>query len=144
MILSWIVIGSTWAKECTPRDDSCEFYLCMESNMQCGYNGYPLRLGYRFCEQIIKANAQTQGLKTWLNETRLCLQEKMQNKQQLSCNQLAYASVNDHVSCYIDNGYCELSRSQKRFVKKLILKKIFTAPKFIFMNAKALLKNGCK
>lgn len=129
--------------DCIPSDDSCDFYLCLESEKQCGFNGYPLRIGYRFCRQIINAKPRTENLKDWFNATRLCLQEKMINKKDLTCPQLAAASVQDHVSCYLNNGYCELSKSQKNYVKRMILRKFFKAPKFILMNARALLKAGC-
>jgi len=131
------------AQDCVPTQDSCGFYLCLEDKMQCGYNGYPLRLGYRFCREIEKMKVKSVKLNLWLNTTRYCLQEKLMNKTDLQCNQLAYSSVKDHVSCYLDNGYCDLAKGEKKIIQKYISKSILKAPKFIFMNAKALLSKGC-
>ena len=138
------MIGTLKAQECVPSENSCQYYLCLENKMQCGYNGYPLKLGYRFCNNILRVKTKSADLQDWFKKTRSCLQEKMSQKQDLRCSQLAHASVKDHVGCYIDNGYCELSKSKQRFIKKLVIKKFYQAPKFIFMNAKALLKKGCK
>lgn len=132
------------AIECTPRNDNCDAYLCMEQKHSCGYKGYPLKFGYRFCRSFINVQVKSEKVKRWLTETRYCLQDKLTSTPDYNCNNMFYGSMKDHVSCYDDTGYCSLSKSEKRIVKKQILKHFTAAPIYIIKNAKMFFKEACK
>lgn len=128
---------------CLPSSKSCEMYLCVEQNMNCGYNGYPLRIGYRFCEIFLNFKPTSKQTNIWLDKVRYCIQEKQKDSHLNQCNQLAAISVQDHLDCYVDNGYCQLSQKDRHVFRKFMLKKFLKAPKFFTMNVKNMLKNGC-
>jgi hypothetical protein len=133
----------SWGQDCSPSKYTCDFYLCLENNIQCGEKGYPLRYGYRFCKEIQKIKNGSLVLQNWLNETRYCLQEKLLEKKQFECQLLFDQSVIDHTNCYLENGYCELPIKDKKIIRKQILKSFLKAPLFILQNAESLLKDGC-
>lgn len=133
-----------WGNTCIPSSDSCDAYLCMEQKYSCGYKGYPLRFGYRLCKNFLKIRTKSETVNKWLVETRYCLQEKFTNNPDYSCKNMFQGSINDHVSCYNETGYCDLSRREKNFVKRQILKEFLVAPVYIIKNAKMFFQKACR
>jgi hypothetical protein len=140
-LLSLNAVANT--KQCQPSADSCEMYLCVEENMNCGYKGYPLRIGYRFCEIFKKFKPTSLATITWVDKVRYCIQDKQKESHKYQCNQLAANSVKEHLDCYVDNGYCELNQKDRTVVRKYLIKNFLKAPKFFYMNMKNMLRNGC-
>jgi len=144
ILISLCFTQAVLASQCVPSHNSCDFYLCLEQEKQCGYKGFPLRYGYRFCHNFLGLKVKSEALTNWLNDTRLCLQERLNQATDYTCHNMFWNSIQDHVSCYSEKGYCELNRSEKRFVKKLILKEFLSAPIYIIKNAKAFFKGACR
>jgi hypothetical protein len=143
-IILILSISSSFANSnCTPKEDSCDYYLCLEEEMRCGYKGFPLRYGYKFCQNFLDINTKSEELKNWLDKTRICLQESLDHSDLKQCSTLLNVSVKDHVKCYIDNGYCDLQKRDRRVVKKLIIQEFLTAPIYIIRNAKEFFRNKC-
>jgi len=143
-----ILINFLWlipaqANYCSPSEDNCEYYLCLEKTMKCGLKGFPLKLGYGFCSHISGLQSVSPRTQLWLKKTRYCLQDSLNQAHGLTCSNMLKKSVSDHVKCYVDNGYCELDKSEQKFIKKFILREFLKAPKYILLNAQAMLKNGC-
>lgn len=145
LFLSLFYFGNAFANtnNCVPTDDSCEYYLCLEQELSCGYKGFPLRYGYRFCQNFLDIRTKSEELKGWLDKTRICLQDQLNNMQEKTCSNLFSRSINDHVQCYVDNGFCNLSKRDQNKVKRNILKEFLTAPIYIIKNARKFLKNKC-
>ena len=135
---------SAFSATCTPSSDNCDAYLCMEQKHSCGYKGYPLKFGYRFCQNFLSAKSNSEVVKKWLVETRYCLQDKLTNNPDYNCKNMFYGSIRDHVSCYDETGFCSLSKKEKKFVKKQILKEFLTAPIYILKNARMFFQKACK
>lgn len=134
---------SVSAQDCIPEQHSCNYYLCLESKMQCGLKGYPLNYGYRFCNNFLNVKKLSSNGERWLTDTRKCLQEKVEQMSDRNCETLWKASIDDHVDCYIDNGYCELSKKDKKRIKKVVLKEMTVFPLMILKNIRAFNKVGC-
>ena len=145
ILLISVFITSSYASTevCHPSANTCDMYLCVEKNMNCGYKGYPLKIGYRFCEIIKEFKPKSADTLIWLDKVRYCIQDKQKESHKYQCNQLAVNSVQEHLECYIENGYCELKQRDRHVVRKYLLKSFFKAPKFFYMNVKNMLKNGC-
>lgn len=135
---------SAFANICTPSSDNCDAYLCMEQKHSCGYKGYPLRFGYRFCQNFLHLKGNTDRVNKWLVQTRYCLQDKLTNNPDYNCNNMFFGSMNDHVTCYDETGFCGLSKREKNLVKKQIMKHFLAAPIYILKNAKMFFKKACK
>ncbi len=145
LLITLISFNTSFANTtCLASSDSCDAYLCMEQKHNCGYKGYPLRFGYRFCRNFLTLKGKTQRVNDWLVSTRYCLQDRLVNNPDYNCNNMFYGSIQDHVSCYDETGYCELSRKEKNSVKKQILKEFLAAPIYIIKNAKMFFKKACR
>lgn len=120
MLFSFTVLA-----QCLPSSDSCEFYSCLENKMKCGKKGYLIKIGKKYCENFLKldGNLSVDG-EIWLDSTRACLQQKLLVNYQngVECSQLKKITVNDHVDCYIQNGYCSLRVKDQLKVSGLILR----------------------
>jgi len=144
LVILSLTSALAWGNTCVPSIDNCDAYLCMEQKHSCGYKGYPLKFGYRFCQNFLRISSQSEAVTKWLTETRHCLQDKLVSNPEYNCQNLFYGSIKDHVRCYEETGYCSLNKKEKNFVKKEILKEFFTAPIYILKNAKMFFKNACR
>lgn len=109
-------------EECMNYVDDCEFYSCIEAKRDCGRFGYPRGFGKKYCLRFEnrRDNFSTEGW-AWIKKTRNCLIEKLSNiSDETSCRKLKKQSFKDHVSCYLDGGFCGLSKSDKKNIYKTI------------------------
>lgn len=145
VLLFTLIISTATAAEvtCHASNNSCDAYLCLEQKHQCGYTGYPLKFGYRFCQNFLDLKPNSEKLQKWLDDVRYCLQDKLIQNESYHCNNLFDASIDAHVSCYEETGYCELNRSEQNYVKKQIIKEFMMAPIYVLKNAKKFLKEAC-
>lgn len=102
---------------CTPSSSSCDFYVCKEKEMNCGRHGYWSQFGYPFCQKFLKDEKQfSDRSQTWLQEVRLCLQERAQEdsrKPYVGCETLETEALHSHVDCYVDTGFCDLNFTEQ-------------------------------
>ena len=139
-----MILTTSYAQDCVPEHNSCSFYLCLEKQLKCGTKGYPISYGYKFCHNFLNVNMKTEKGKQWLMDTRLCLQQRVIESKQTNCQDLWEDSIRDHVNCYIETGYCDLSSKEKTKVKYLVLKEFFSYPGIIYKNIRAFQKIGCR
>jgi hypothetical protein len=79
--------------------------------MKCGKKGYLSKIGKKYCENFLALDGKLSADgEIWLDSTRACLQQKLlvNYHNGVECNELKKITVNDHVDCYIQNGYCSL------------------------------------
>jgi hypothetical protein len=108
--------------DCQQYLDDCEYYSCLEVEKQCGRRGYLIGFGRKFCMRFDKrqGNFSDEG-KAWMERVRSCLIRGMEEApQSLSCRTFKRAAVKLHVPCYVESGYCELSKRDKKAVIKMI------------------------
>jgi hypothetical protein len=107
-------------RDCTGLKDDCEFYTCYESNRKCGQFGYPIGFGEKYCLKFEKktSNFSKHG-QEFIHKTRSCLiQNLYEISYELSCRKLKKKSFDDHVKCYVEGGYCELSKADRKELYK--------------------------
>jgi len=100
---------------CMSSSKTCSFYQCAEKEKNCGKRGYLLRKGYRFCKKFgKKAHKLTYNGQAWVNNVRYCLQKNLQGQyQSLSCREIKKSVWAHHLSCYYDQGFCQLSKKDR-------------------------------
>jgi hypothetical protein len=130
------------SNSCTPSSFSCAFYTCMEKEVNCGKDGYLQKYGAQLCKDFLKFETRSEELKTWLTSTRICLQRKLWEKRNAACEDLEDLAITDHLECYFENGYCNLSNSDKREVKSKILLEFLKAPVYVLKNVREFLKHS--
>jgi len=95
-----------------PPEKSCLFYTeCMEAQVNCGFNGYALGYGNKYCR---KYNSRI-GLfsvdgQNWIYKTMNCLQKALVTSLEEchNCQQLRTIAFDSHPKCYTDSGVCNL------------------------------------
>jgi hypothetical protein len=107
----------SFAEHCTPRVQSCGYYLCEEKNHHCGPKGYPLGFGFRFCQVFLNTEkSYSPEAQTWLRKVRVCLMKKFQEAnayEERTCREIKTISFRSHVGCYVSTGYCHLKANDK-------------------------------
>ena len=120
---------------CSPSASSCSYYLYFEEKKTCGFDSYPISFGYRYCTKFLarRDRFSPEGIK-WLDATALCLQEELDEFHSVPCEELTEASIDMHVKCYTENGYCNLAWKDRWKVIGITLRHIFRHPIYSFKN----------
>lgn len=111
-----------------PSRDSCDFYLELEREQHCTQKNitYLTHYGYYYCSHFLTIkNIYSLALQNWLEETALCLQQKLhdytQNTDQFNCSAMEKHAFSTHAECYRQSGFCHLGPfDQLRIIKNLI------------------------
>jgi hypothetical protein len=100
---------------CTdPQPNTCTFYSgCLEAQLQCGSEGYPIGYGVHYCQLFTNARSQmSESGQTWITNTMLCLQRDLvpygTGEQSTTCDDLREYAFGTHPHCYVDSGVCTL------------------------------------
>jgi hypothetical protein len=115
------------SNQCSHLKGDCEFYACMEEEYKCGRAGYPTGFGGKYCLGFssIEKDFSEEG-KLWIEKTRACLMQKiLQAPDYNNCQELREKSFTDHVPCYVESGFCQLSFMDKLKITNLIKKELF-------------------
>lgn len=97
-----------------PTSENCNFYQCAEierkdcngargAGCKCGDTGYPLGYGLKYCERFgggCDGALTSPNAKAWITGTTKCLQDKIANSSNLSCEELKCKAFNSHAECY--------------------------------------------
>jgi hypothetical protein len=129
----------TASNHCENLKGDCDFYACVEEEYQCGRRGYPTGFGQKYCLRFgINENWFSDKGKEWIQKTRTCLTERILNAPDFNdCRQLRLQAFADHIPCYVDSGFCELSFRDKFKVFRLV-KRTFLRPSMIATALKTL------
>lgn len=123
LIFASLFLSSTfnaaYAYNCEqPVENDCFFYVeCLEEKFECGYTGYPVSYGFKFCRKFQKAKRFSPRGKAWITSTMLCLQKALVPfaNDSYPVNEKACGAVEDwgfstHSACYTEheNSFCFL------------------------------------
>ncbi|MCO4793638.1 MAG: hypothetical protein KC493_08005 [Bacteriovoracaceae bacterium] len=107
--------------------DDCSYYSCIEEEKQCGRTGYPIGFGKKYCLRFqSKQEKLSKSGQKWMKDVRSCLINGLEESpQNLSCKEFKSNAVALHVPCYVNSGYCQLSKKDKRAVIRIIRKSLW-------------------
>ncbi len=125
------------AGRCVPSKNSCHFYKCLESKLQCGSDNYISGFGLKYCNAYLNKEStfSPKGQK-WLKDVRLCLQKSLVDTSgSLTCHNVADLSAESHFQCYLSTGICSLSNLDRIRVLKVAYRELVSS-KFrkVFIN----------
>jgi hypothetical protein len=97
-----------------PPPKSCDWYTsCAEAQLACGQTGYPLNYGTKNCGKFQNnLKSFTAAGQNFIWGTMSCLQKAMVPVLQpctASCSSFSDAALNSQPSCYVQNGFCDLT-----------------------------------
>lgn len=107
---------------CRDLKNDCQYYSCIEAELACGKKGYPIKFGKKYCLKFERhyTNFSPRG-KNWVDKTRECLISKIgQSPLDISCKDLKNNAFLHHVPCYVDSGYCELEKEDRKVLFKVV------------------------
>jgi len=115
--------ASAWAgSTCSEINNDCEYYSCVAETKHCSKSSYLLRFGQRYCLRYNERRSafSASGIK-WIEDVRSCLIRRMSFYESiLSCRDLKSQAFMDHIPCYLESGFCDLSKSDRFQVLKTI------------------------
>jgi hypothetical protein len=120
----------------SPVADDCSFYRrCLESSVDCGEDGYPLRFGERLCNMFLRTDDEfSPAGRRWLRAIRRCLQDELvfAVDAPLECNALEDRAYDAHSRCYTDphHSICDLSLGDRFRLTELLGKELLNARAF--------------
>ncbi len=105
-------LGAFANNQCSPSFTSCEFYSCKEKARPCGKDGYWEKFAVPYCNVFLKKEKQySQPLRAFLPKVRQCLQASINDyTHSASCGDIKKLAFNSHVNCYVNSGFCHLSK----------------------------------
>lgn len=120
--LTQIKVNAAEAVDCETLKSSCEYYTCFEASRKCGRFGYSKGFGKKYCLRFEKRKPKfSDAGEEWINRTRDCLIEKLnENLEAPSCREIKKDSFKEHLSCYVDSGFCELSKADRKQIYKTV------------------------
>jgi hypothetical protein len=109
------------ADACVPSSTNCDYYSCIEKELQCGPQGYPVNFGQRLCERYLDHEASSsEALKRWYPQVRECLQAVVAKLDSVrDCDDLRVQAFQKHFDCYVETDFCSLSWQDKFEVLRL-------------------------
>ncbi|MCB0420474.1 MAG: hypothetical protein KDD61_05735 [Bdellovibrionales bacterium] len=129
-----------------PMQTDCTFYRsCLESQYQCGQEGYPLGYGEKYCQRFHSLNTpqsfndkrlSTKGVK-WRNRTLVCLQDELIREQFqkgfLNCENIKNVGFQTHARCYAkaDPSICGLPLSDWKAIASIVDIKDYGKPESV-------------
>ncbi len=110
--------------KCKELKTDCEYYLCIEAQKKCGSKGYLKSFGHKYCQRFEMRSDTYFSLSTqkWIQQTKNCLIKKIDSfsSEKTSCKELRVKAFSSHVSCYVDAGFCEIDKKEKKKIYKII------------------------
>jgi len=109
-------------KDCASLKNSCEYYRCVEAKMTCGFTGYPQGFGQKYCLRFKRNQPKfTDQGKLFIERTRNCLINQLDKMDaSIKCSKIKKQSFKDHVPCYVESGFCQLSGHDRNELYKTI------------------------
>ncbi|WP_372651536.1 hypothetical protein [Halobacteriovorax sp.] len=141
LFLIILIFSSSWAfaESCETMDNDCEYYSCVEEQRHCGKKGYLLGFGKKYCLKFSEQDYRfSKKGRKWLNDVRECLIDNLDKSEAVSCKEFKREQFRAHVPCYVNTGYCELSRRDRFAVKKVIYKSLWR-PSLIWSGMRVVL-----
>lgn len=112
-----------------PSTTSCQFYRDLQAQLSCPQSNY-LNEAAELCEKYLKMEPHmNEEIREFFPGIRFCLQDRL--REQLGpqlCENLTEISVESHVSCYLENGFCDLSNVSKLKLAWITRDKVLKSP----------------
>jgi len=109
-------------EDCARLKNTCEYYRCVEAKTACGFRGYPQGFGQKYCLRFQRNQAKfsDQG-RLFIEGARNCLINQLDKMDSsVKCSKIKKKSFEDHIPCYVESGYCSLSKHDLKELLKTI------------------------
>lgn len=107
---------------CREIENDCEYYSCVSESRHCRNSSYLIRFGRKYCLRYDNRRPSfSLNGRIWIDNVRGCLIRHMNTyPETMSCKEFKNVAFKDHVPCYLESGFCELSKSDRLEILKTI------------------------
>ncbi len=124
------------AGQCLYEKTECDFYCAKAESLNCSKTNYLLSFGQKYCRiYLYNYSFFSTEARPILARIRSCLIAAVESSDNLTCSNVRAQALNSHVSCYLENGFCQLSNADKLLVYWLGRGLIFETDMFEAMQA---------
>jgi hypothetical protein len=103
--------------DCTNDTSICSRYCRVSEALSCPKTNYLMNFGYKYCRIFLEnENLFTRNGKIVFQNIRSCLIKTLTEKIDLTCANVKTVASRSHRTCYLKNGFCELSAWDKFIV----------------------------
>ena len=119
--------------------DPCGAYKEVASQLECSSKNYLHKFGYRYCQKYLQhENLFSLEGQAFLERNRHCLIERLKEQEGLTCENVNRLAHRHHVDCYVEMGFCELPKNDRKLVIQEIQKRHLLRPLNIITAFKIL------
>ena len=103
----------------------CESYRQKASQLGCTDDNYLISFGYHYCLSFleIQNDFSAQGAETF-TKIRSCLVDTLEKAPGLTCENVQDVAEKSHVDCYVQSGFCQLGRSDRWAVFRIVWREL--------------------
>lgn len=128
---------------CSAEQNECDFYCQTNETLGCSDTNYLVRFGGHYCKKFLGQNElYSPHGQLVLSRIRSCLVRSLATKR-FTCETVEDIAFNDHVSCYVDNGFCNLGNDDRALIMWSVRREL-TNPKFQAAAASIVLACGLR
>ncbi|MCC7403805.1 MAG: hypothetical protein IT288_05340 [Bdellovibrionales bacterium] len=101
-------------------------YAQINNEMNCQPGNYLMSFGYHYCHQFEKElRSFSVESQQKLTQIKLCLIQGLNLDRSLTCENVRSRSLNRHIECYLQHGFCQMPMSDRLKVYQVVLKELF-------------------
>ena len=108
-----------FASVCESEIGSCRYYQCRSQELGCVGRNYIDNFGAKYCNRYMKFEFLFRSPSRWvLHEIRTCLTQAYESNN--TCNPPWSEVAREHSECYIQSGFCKLSKPEQAKIVGLL------------------------
>jgi hypothetical protein len=110
------------------ESSACIRYAQIHSELSCQPDNYLMTFGYRYCHRFERElGSFSVESQQKLTQIKLCLIQGLNLDRTLSCDNVRSRSLNLHIECYLQQGFCQMPVSDRLKVYQVVFRELFEA-----------------
>lgn len=118
------------------ESSACLRYAQIHSELSCPPDNYLMTFGYHYCHRFERELENfSVASQQKLTQIKLCLIQGLNEDQTLSCDNVRSRSLNLHIECYQQHGFCQMPVGDRLKVYQIVFKELFEVDVFAVAQA---------
>jgi hypothetical protein len=122
ILFGLIFLSTTSFPDICENDQTiCSFYCKANTELSCHQDNYLMSFGYKYCHLFLaKENSFNPSSQQILSKIRTCLIQNLSERADLTCENVEQIASNSHISCYLENNFCQIELRDKLSILSLV------------------------
>lgn len=125
------------------KTQQCEFYRETAEVLHCPADNYLMKHGYKYCRRFAEMNDQFRPqTQVTLQYLRSCLIQALDDRADLTCENVEGIAIESHFECYQKSDFCQLTRPEKLKIF-WVIKSLLKDPNYrqLFVQVQAMCRH---